>query len=88
MDVDDLHHRLPVGKADVMEEAAAQERVRQFLLIVGRDDHDRPVDRLHRLVGFVDMELHPIELLEEVVGEFDVGLVDLVDQQHRQLRAR
>ena len=33
----------------------------------------------------VDMELHPIELLQEVVGEFDVGLVDLVDQQHRQL---
>ena len=34
-----------------------------------------------RLLGLVDVELHPIELLEEVVGEFDVGLVDLVDQE-------
>jgi hypothetical protein len=37
--------------------------------------------RLDRLVGLVDVELHPIELLQEVVREFDVGLVDLVDQQ-------
>ena len=29
------------------------------------------------------LELHPIELLQEVVGELDVGLVDLVDQEHR-----
>jgi hypothetical protein len=27
------------------------------------------------------MELHAIELLEEVVRELDVGLVDLVDQE-------
>ena len=33
------------------------------------------------LVGLVDKELHPIEFLQEVVREFDVGLVDLVDQQ-------
>ncbi len=31
------------------------------------------------------MELHAVELEQEVVGEFDVGLVDLVDQQHRAL---
>ena len=68
-----------------MEEAAAQERVRQFLFVVRGDDHDRALDRLHRLAGFVDVEFHPIELLQEVVGEFDVGLVDLVDQQHGQL---
>ena len=85
MDVDDLGHRVAVGEGDVVEEAAAQEGVGQLLLIVRGDDHDRPVDGLHRLAGFVDMEFHPIELLQEVVGEFDVGLVDLVDQQHRQL---
>ena len=28
------------------------------------------------------MELHPVEFLQQVVGELDVGLVDLVDQQH------
>jgi hypothetical protein len=27
------------------------------------------------------VEFHPIELLKQIVGEFDVGLVDLVDQQ-------
>ncbi len=30
----------------------------------------------------VDVELHAVELLQQVVGELDVGLVDLVDQQH------
>ena len=39
--------------------------------------------RLDRLARLVDEELHAIELLQQVVGELDVGLVDLVDQQHR-----
>ena len=42
-------HRLLVGEADVVEEAAAQEGVRQFLLVVRGDDDDRPVLRLDRL---------------------------------------
>ena len=83
--VDDLLHRLGVGEADVVEEAAAQEGVRQLLLVVGGDDHHRADARLDGLVGLVDVELHPIELVQQVVGEFDVGLVDLVDQQHRPL---
>ena len=32
------------------------------------------------------MEGHAIEFLQQVVGKFDIGLVDLVDQQHRQAR--
>ena len=68
-----------------MEEAAAQERVRQFLLVVRGDDHDRPAPRVHGLAGLVDEELHAIEFLQQVVGKLDVGLVDLVDQQHRPL---
>ena len=36
-----------------------------------------------RLAGLVDVELHLIELKQQIVGELDVGLVDLVDQQHR-----
>ena len=34
------------------------------------------------LVQFVDVELHPIEFLEQVVRELDIRLVDLVDQEH------
>ena len=42
-----------------------------------------PVPGRDRLAGLVDEELHAIELLQEVVRELDVGLVDLVDEQHR-----
>ena len=72
-----------VGKADVVEEAAAQEGVRQLLLVVRGDDDDRPLPRPHGLAGLVDVELHAVELEQQVVRKLDVGLVDLVDQQHR-----
>ena len=85
MHLDDRGHGVGVGKADVVEEAAAQECVRQFLLVVGGDDHDRAAARLHGFAGLVDEELHAIELEQQVIGKFDVGLVDLVDQQHRAL---
>ncbi len=39
--------------------------------------------RAHRLAGLVDEELHPVEFEQQIVGELDVGLVDLVDQQDR-----
>ena len=42
MHVDDRVHRRRVREADVVEEAAAQEGVGQFLLVVRGDDHDRP----------------------------------------------
>ena len=38
---------------------------------------------LHQLARLVDEELHAIELAQQVVGKLDVGLVDLVDEQHR-----
>ena len=44
--------------------------------------------RLDGLVRLVDVELHAVELLQQVVGELDVGLVDLVDQQHGALVQR
>ena len=78
-------HGVGIGKADVVEEAAAQEGVGQFLFVVRGDDHDRAAARLHGLARLVDEELHAIELLQQVVGKLDVGLVDLVDQQHRAL---
>ena len=39
--------------------------------------------RLDRLAGLVDEELHAVEFEQEIVRELDIGLVDLVDQQHR-----
>src|ERR1700683_4542428 len=81
--IDDLRHRRFVRKADVVEKAAPQKGVRQLLLIVAGDDDDRPVFGVHRLARFVDVELHAVQFAQEVVGELDVRLVDLVDQQHR-----
>ncbi len=83
MHVDDARHRLLVGKPDVVEEAAAQERVGQLLLVVRRDDDERPVVRDDRLVRLVDVELHAVELAQQIVRELDVRLVDLVDQYDR-----
>jgi len=51
--------------------------------IVRGDHHDRADSRRDRLARLLDEELHAIEFLQQVVGELDVGLVDLVDQQHR-----
>lgn len=85
MHVDDLLQRLAVGEGDVVEEAAAQEGVGQFLLVVRGDDDDRALLRLDGFVGLVDVELHLVEFLQQVVGELDVGLVDLVDQQDHPL---
>src|ERR1700728_2867045 len=79
---DDPAHRLRVGKADVVKEAAAQESVGQLFLVVGGDDDDGPHARPYRLSGLVDVKLHLIEFEQKVVGKFDVRLVDLVDQQH------
>ena len=87
MHVDDLLHRLFIGKADVVKEAATQEGVGQFLLVVAGDEDDRPVARLDHLTGFVDIEFHAIEFAQQVIGKLDVRFVDLVDQQHRLLFA-
>ena len=35
------------------------------------------------LRSLVDVELHAVEFEQQIVREFDIGLVDLVDQQHR-----
>ena len=65
-----------------MKETAAQKSVRQFLFVVARDYHDGPLPRLDHLPRFVDMEFHPVEFEQQIVGEFDIGLVDFVDQQY------
>src|SRR5271165_5515252 len=85
MHIDDLLHRLAVRKANVMEEAAAEKGVRQLLLVVGGDDDDRTMPSTNGTPRLVDIELHAIEFEEQIVGEFDICLVDLVDQKHRGL---
>jgi hypothetical protein len=43
---------------------------------------------LDELARFVAIELHAVDLAQQVVREFDVGLVDLVDQQRHGLVGR
>ena len=68
-----------------MKKAAAQKRVRQFFLVVGGDDDDRAMAGADGFVGLVDVELHAVEFLQQIVRKLDIGLVDLVDQQHHAL---
>ena len=82
VDLDDLLHGSLVGKTDVVEEAAAQKGVRQVFLIVAGNEDQRPLLRFDELPGLVDVELHPVQLPQQVVGELDVGLIDLVDEEH------
>src|ERR1700693_2751533 len=79
--IDDLRHGRFVREPDVMEKTAPQERVGQFLFIVARGDDDGAVFRANRLARLIDVELHAVEFAQQIVGEFDVRLVDFVDQQ-------
>ena len=71
-----------------MKETAAQKGVGQFLFVVRGDDDHGALFRPHRLTGLVDMELHPVEFLQQVIRKLDIRLVDLVDQQHDTLVGR
>src|ERR1043166_214971 len=84
----DSLHRLFVREADVVEKAAAQKGVGQLLLVVRGDEDERPMLRVYELSRLVDVELHAVELAQEVVRKLDVRLVDLVDQQHHRLVGR
>ena len=74
-----------VGEVDEVKDAASQERVGQLFFRVAGDDHDRALHGDDVPLRLVDGELHPVELVQEVVRELDVGLVDLVDQQDHAL---
>ncbi len=81
--LDDLFHGFRVREPDEMEEAAAQKRVRQFFLIVRRDDDDRTLFGADDFLRLIDVELHPVQFQQQVVREFDIRLVDFIDQQDR-----
>ena len=87
MHIDDAAHGLAVRKTDVVEEAAAQEGVGQLLLVVAGDDDDGAMPGADQGLGLIDIELHPVQLAQQVVGKFDIRLVDFIDQEHRALRA-
>jgi hypothetical protein len=65
-----------------VEDAAAEEGVGQLLLVVAGDDDHRAQGGHHLVAGLDDAEAHAVELVEEIVGELQVGLVDLVDEEH------
>ena len=81
MHVNDLLHRGRIGKLDVVEEAAAQKRVWQFFFVVGGDEHQRAMFGFDELACFVHVELHAVDLTQQIVRELDIGFVDFINQQ-------
>jgi hypothetical protein len=81
VDRNDGTQRVHVGKAYVVKEAAPQKGVGQVLFVVRGDDHDRAVQGPDGGARFIDVEFHPVEFLQQVIGKLDIGLVHLVDQQ-------
>ena len=81
MHVDDALHGGGVGKFDVVKEAASQKSIRQFFFIVRGDEHQGPVFGFDELACLVAVELHAVDFAQQVIRKFDVGLVDLVNQQ-------
>ncbi len=82
MHIDNAVHDLRIGEFDVMEEAAAQEGVRQFFFVIRRDEDDRAGASLHRFTRLVDIKLHAVEFEQQIIGKFDVSLVDFVDEEN------
>ena len=81
MHVNDLLHRGRFGEFDVVEEAASQKGVRQFLFVVGGDENERPVFGFDQFACFIAIKLHAIDFAQQIVGEFNVCFVDFVNQQ-------
>ncbi len=85
MGAHDLLHQRLIREINIMKDTSAQESIRQLLLRIGSNDNDGPVLRLHRSLRLMNVEFHLIQLPEKIVGEFQIRLVDLVDQQNHLL---
>ena len=81
MHINDLPHGVGFRELDVVEKAAAQKRIRQFFFVVRGDEHQRAGLRFDQLAGFIAIKLHAVEFAQQVVGKFNVGFVDLVNEQ-------
>ena len=82
VDPDNIRHQLLARELDVVEDAPAQEGVGKLLFRIGRDNHNRPVVGLHGAACLRDVEFHPVQLPQQVIGKFQVGFVDLIDEQN------
>jgi hypothetical protein len=71
-----------------VEHAAAQESVGQLLLVIGRDHHYGALLGHDLITRLRNEEAHAIEFVQKIVGELEVRLVHLVDQQDRALLRR
>ncbi|MPM96528.1 hypothetical protein SDC9_143692 [bioreactor metagenome] len=76
-----LHHGR-VGEGNIVEDAAAQKCVRQLLFRVGGDDNEGAVLRPDGFLCLRNVKLHSVQFPQEIVGKFQISLVDLVDQQN------
>ena len=65
-----------------MENAAPQKRIRQLLLRVGGNDHNGALLCLHGALCLIDIELHLVQFPQQIVGELQIRLVDLVNEKH------
>ena len=78
---DFLHHG-GIGKIDVVEQAASEECIRQFLFAVAGDHHNGTMLGLEMIAGFHDIETHLIQFKQQIIGKLEVRLVDLIDEKH------
>ena len=83
---DDLPLPLGVGVVEVEVEAASLDRLGELAAGVGREDDVRPPGRCDR-AELRDGDLEVRQHLEQEPLDLDVGLVDLVDEQHGRLVA-
>ena len=83
---DDRPLALGVRVVEVQEQAAALDRLGQLAARVGRQHHERTAGGGDR-AQLGDGDLEVAEHLQQQALDLDVGLVDLVDQQHRRLVA-
>ena len=81
MDVDNLLHLRLVRKLNIVKDTAAEKGVRQLFFRIGGNDHDGALSGPNGFLCLRNIEFHLVQLPEQVVGELQVCLVDLVDQE-------
>ena len=82
MHFDNLPQSIWLRKTDVVEKAPAKEGIGQLFFIVGGDNYHWAMAGFDGFTGFIDMKRHTIEFLQQVVGKFDISLVNLIDEQN------
>lgn len=81
MGMNDLAHHVRIGEGNVVEDAAAQESIRQFLFRIGRNDDNGPLFGADRLPRFGNVKFHAVQFPQEVIGKFQVRLIDFINEK-------